>query len=136
MQSTLTLPVSIRDFAAVDALIEPSARSVSLDREIVQRIVLAVDEVWRRLCELADRERLPEEEREAEVCVECDAESMTVFVCDELVRAGIDFESDTYALDFARRCVDRIEVVENILGGRCVSLQVGRTRQLSLVESS
>ncbi|MBK9384631.1 MAG: hypothetical protein IPN34_07410 [Planctomycetes bacterium] len=121
MQNPLTLPISCDSFAAIERLLREQAEAASVPRRDEQRLLLAADEIWRRLFE--PTAEAVEPAPEVEVCVDCGAQNFSVHITD-------DFDEDAWALeegptlDFVRACVDEMSFDEDVLGGRCVSLRV------------
>lgn len=121
MNNPVTLPISCDSFAAIEELLREQASAAGVPRVAEQRLLLAVDEIWRRLFEptATDVEPTPE----VEVCVDCGTEQFSVHITDEFDEEAWALEEGP-ALDFVRACVDELSFEEDVLGGRCVSLRV------------
>lgn len=121
MQNPVTLPISCGSFDSIEQLLREHAEQASVPKRAEQRLLLAVDEIWRRVFEPTAHERqvVPE----VEVCVDCGEQSFSVHITD-------DFDEEAWALeegpglDFVRSCIDEMSFEEDVLGGRCVSLRV------------
>jgi hypothetical protein len=120
MQNPLTLPIGCDAFGSIEQLLREQAEAARVPRREEQRLLLAVDEIWRRLFEpTAEAVELASE---VEVCVDCGEQSFSVHITDELDEEAWALEEP--ALDFVRACVDELSFEEDVLGGRCVSLRV------------